>query len=154
MDIQIRNFNARHVASVRHMGPYDKCDPAWSTLCEWAAPKGFLGGQTGFIGLCYDDPENTPTDKIRYDACITVDQKVTTDGNISVQDVEAGDYAVVTYKGNYSGLKDIYGNIFNTWLPASGREHRTGTPCVEVYLTDPKTTPADENITEVQVPLK
>ncbi len=25
------------------------------------------------IGLCYDDPEVTPPEKIRYEACVTVD---------------------------------------------------------------------------------
>ena len=39
MDVRIENIEPIRVASVRHVGPYEKCEPAWQKLCAWAGPR-------------------------------------------------------------------------------------------------------------------
>jgi len=107
--------------------------------------------------LCWgspnDDPEVTPPEKIRYDACITVDETVEPEGDIGVQTLRGGEYAMTVHKGPYEKLIETYGRISGEWAPGSGRVVSSD-PCLEVYLNDPHRTPPDQLRTEIYVPLE
>jgi AraC family transcriptional regulator len=152
MEVKIVHQEPQRVAFVRHVGPYDQCGRAWEKLCEWAGPQGYLGAGTRFLGLCHDDPEITPPEKIRYDACITVDESFESEGEIGVQEVEGGDYAMTTHFGPYSGLGDTYALLLGQWVPRHGRQMRPA-PSFEVYFNDPGETDPEDLITDVYVPL-
>jgi len=140
------------IAFVRHVGPYAQCEAAWAALCGWAGPKGLLGPRTLFIGRSYDDPEVTPADRIRYDACISLDREAQPEGLVGVDALPGGEYAVFRHQGSYSKLAEAYARIMGGWLPQSGRELRDE-PSLELYLNDPHATPEDELLTNVYVPL-
>jgi AraC family transcriptional regulator len=55
--------------------------------------RGFIGADTRMPGLCHDDPEVTPPDRIRYDACMIVDESFRPEGEIGVQVLPGGDHA-------------------------------------------------------------
>ena len=153
MDAQIKTFNQQQVAFVRHIGPYQECGPAWQRLCTWAGQRGLMGPNMKMIGLCHDDPVVTPPDKIRYDACIVVDESVQPEGDIGVQAIPAGDYAVTMHHGPYEKLSETYAALCGQWLPQQGRELRLSA-CFEVYLNNPQTTKPEDLLTEVHVPLE
>ena len=73
MEVRIEHVEPMRVAFVRHVGPYHEVNVAWERLCMQLGKDGLLGPGTRFIGICYDDPEVTPPEKVRYDACVTVD---------------------------------------------------------------------------------
>ncbi|MEF2230456.1 MAG: AraC family transcriptional regulator [Pseudodesulfovibrio sp.] len=154
MDVRIENIPAAKGIFVRHTGPYAQCGPAWETLCAWAAPRGLCRNDTRYIGVSHDDPQVTPPDKIRYDACITVNEDVTAEGRIGIQTIGGGPYAVFRHKGPYSGLERVYARLMGQWLPRSGREFEDAKPCFEVYLNHPDATPPEELLTDVCLPLK
>lgn len=153
MNIAIEHLPATRVAFVRHTGPYSQCGQAWERLCTWMGKEGWLAGDCRFIGISHDDPEITPFEKIRYDACITVDDSFAPEGDIGVQVIPAGDYARATHTGPYENLKETYGRLMGQWLPRSGRRLRNA-PCLEFYLNDPGSTPPAELLTDVHVPLE
>ncbi len=153
MEVEVKQVEPKHVAFMRHVGPYDQCGPTWDSLCAWAGPKGLLGPNTVFLGICHDDPDVTPAEKIRYDACVTVGGQVEAEGQVGIQDVHGGEYAVTTYKGPYTGIFNAYNELVGQWLPRNGREP-ADKPCYEVYLNDPKSTPPAELLTEIYLPLK
>ena len=153
MDVKLVKMKPRKVAFVRHIGPYDQCKTAWETLCAWAGPRGLLGPQTEFLGLCHDDPEVTETSKIRYDACIAASGDMTPAGEVGIQEVAGGEFAVALHVGPYENLKHTYAELCGRWLPASNREVKNA-PSVEVYLNDPERTPPDELRVEIQLPLE
>ena len=49
-----------------------------------------INGDTLFLGASYDDPDVTPADKLRYDACLTVADSVIGEGAIGVMDLVGG----------------------------------------------------------------
>lgn len=153
MDVRIENIKPMRVAFVRHIGPYMECKTAWDTLAAWAGPKGLLRTDAKYIGISYDDPQVTPPEKIRYDACVTVSDDVEGEGDIGIQIISGGDYAVVTHKGPYEKLESTYALIMGQWLPSSGKEFAE-IPCFEVYLNDPAQTPPEELLTDIYLPLK
>lgn len=153
MEMKIVKRQPTRVAFVRHIGPYAECGEAWGKLCAWAGRRGLLGPDTTVIGISYDDPEVTPPEKIRYDACVTVGEEVEPEGEIGVQTLKGGDYAMTVHRGPYEKLAETYGRISGEWAPQSGRVISSD-PCLEVYLNDPHRTPPDQLRTEIHVPLE
>ena len=152
MEVKIERFDPLRVAFIRHTGPYDTCGEAWNRLCGTPVVGSRLGPDTLALSLCYDDPDVTEPDKIRMDVCLTVDDAFAPGDGIEAQTVPGGEFAVVVYKGPYSGLHDAYRALYGEWLPKSGREFG-GSYSMEIYRTNPGSTPPEENITEIRIPL-
>jgi AraC family transcriptional regulator len=154
MNARIESMDPTRVAFVRHFGPYEEVAGTWQQLCAWAGPKGLLGPDSRMFGVCHDDPDITPAGEIRYDACIEVRDGVGPDGGVGVQTVAGGAYAVATHRGPYTGLADTYRALMGRWMPAHGHVPATDRPCLEFYRNDPNTTPPEELVTDVWVPVR
>jgi AraC family transcriptional regulator len=153
MNVEIKSLQPMRVAFMRHVGSYDQVGATWDRLLMILGKEGWLGGQNLFIGLCHDDPAVTPTDKVRYDACVTVDPDFRPTGEVSVQIIAGGDYAVMTHFGPYDKLGESYARLLGQWLPRSGRTLRV-TPCFDVYLNSPESTEPADLITDIYAPLE
>ncbi len=105
------------------------------------------------IGVSYDDPEVTAPENIRYDACITVDDTIEPEGEVNIQEIPGGDYAVATHKGPFSKLIESYSKLYGEWAPRSGRVVKQ-TACFEIYRNDPDKTPPEELLTDIYIPLE
>nr|WP_274703381.1 GyrI-like domain-containing protein [Aminiphilus circumscriptus] len=137
----------------REVDPYAASGAAWGRLCGNPAVQSRLTPESLFIGICYDDPDVTEADKIRMDVCVSVDASFVPEDGIEVQTIEGGEYARVIHKGSYDGLHGVYRALYGEWIPASGREPKE-TPSFEIYLNDCTTTPPEELLTEIRVPLR
>jgi len=152
-EVKIEKFPAKTVAFVRHVGPYNQCHAAWQKLCSNKGVASLLGRDSLFIGICYDDPDDTDADKIRYDACVQVGDDFSPNDGIAKQQIEGGDFAVMIHKGSYDNLHLSYKWLYGQWLPSSGREPKYG-PSLEIYRNSPDNTPPEELITDICIPLK
>lgn len=150
--VTVESLEPQRVAYIRHLGPYNECGPAWDRLCTWMGKEGYLGSGCRMLGLSHDDPASTAPEKIRYDACITVDDAFQPTPQIRVKTVAGGTYARVTHFGPYAHLDRSYAALFGRWLPRSGRLVRNE-PCFEVYLTDPGNTAPADLVTDIYLPL-
>ncbi len=128
-------------------------EDAWNKVCEFAEKKKLFGYKTSFIGISHDDPEVTESEKLRYDACVTISKDVKPEGEVGVKTVEGGKYAMFLHKGPYSGFQDLYNYIYGVWLQESGVELREQ-PCFEKYLNSPDKTKPENLKTEVYIPIK
>lgn len=153
MKVEIVEMKSTTLAYVRHVGPYHQCGRAWERLCQWAGPQGLLSPGCQFMGLCYDDPDVTTPERIRYDACITVDEDVKPEGEIGVRRLDSGYYAMTTHIGPYDKLSEVYAQICGQWLPAHGYEIASQ-PSVEIYQNSPEDTEPQDLITDIHVPLQ
>jgi AraC family transcriptional regulator len=153
MEVRIERLSPLRVAFVRHVGPYHEVGQAWEKICAKLGSEGLIGSDSRFIGVCYDDPEVTPPEKIRYDACITVGEDFTPEGEAGVQMLPGGEFAVTTHIGPYEKLNQTYAALFGQWLPSSGRELRSE-PSLEFYLNDPESTDPGELLTDIYAPLE
>jgi len=91
MKVEIKRVNSLRVAFMRHVGPYSRVGATWDKLLPFLGKEGLLGGNPMFIGLCHDDPEVTAPAKLRYDACVTVDQQFHGEGEVALQTIAGGD---------------------------------------------------------------
>ena len=151
---EIRTRPESKAVYVRRIGKYQQsAKEAWEAVCRFAFPRHLVGKGTEFIGISHDDPSITAEDKLRYDACVTVQTDVKPEGEVGVLTIPGGKYAVFMHCGSYDGLKDVYGEIYGGWLPASGVKLRD-VSCFEVYLDDPDRVPASKLRTEICIPIE
>jgi len=135
--VRIQRLEPMRVVCVRHIGPYTEVSTSWRRLYEWAGRNGLLGPGVRNIGITHDDPQLTPSDRIRYDACLTLDAKPgPADGDIVAATIAGGEYAVIEHVGGYEFLSESYRRLYGDWLPASGREP-ADTPGFELYVSGP-----------------
>ncbi len=150
---KIEKCQKRKVIAVRHVGPYKDCTVAWEKLCSFAGPRGLLEGDTKCLGLCYDDPEVTPAEKIRYDACLTIDKDIELADGIAIIEIPEGDYAITLHKGTYENLHQTYTALCGKVIEGSKKSIRNA-PSIEVYLNNPQEVAPEELRTEVQMPVE
>lgn len=153
MDVRIEKVDPMRVAFMRHVGPYDSVGATWTRFMGWAGPRGLLGPNMTILGVAHDDPAVTASEKQRYDACIRVDDSFQGEGEIGVQEVGGGEYAVVTHHGPYHKLNETYEGLCGGWLPTSGRELRSS-PALEFYRNSPYDTPPEKLVTDIFMPLE
>ena len=153
VDVRIETIPVLRVAFMRHTGPYQDVKDTWAKLMAWAGPRGLLAGKPQILGVPHDDPEVTPPDKVRYDACIVVDDRIRPEGEVGVQHVGGGEYVVATHSGPYRTVGETFARICGEWLPGSGRELRAAPP-----LLIPRNSPAEaapeDLLTDVCMPLE
>jgi len=153
MKVTIKHLEPMRVAFMRHIGPYNEVGKTWEEFTMFLGKEGSLGGDAQFIGICHDDPAVTPSDKIRYDACVTVDKSFRAEGEIGLQTIPGDDYAVMTHFGPYEKLGESYAKLLGQWLPRSGRNLRSS-PCFDLYLNSPENTEPEDLITDLYAPLE
>jgi AraC family transcriptional regulator len=153
MNVIIKHLKPMRVAFMRHTGPYNEVGKTWDQFMMLLGKDGFLGGACQFIGISHDDPAVTAPDKLRYDACATVDEKFRAQGEIGAQTIAGGDYAVMTHFGPYTKLGKSYAELLGQWLPRSGRRLRS-VPCLEIYFNSPDDAEPEDLVTDIHAPLE
>lgn len=164
MDVKIKKFPPRLAATMRHVGSYFECGPAWDRLCSAMSACGLMNESTIALSMCWDTPDITPPEKCRMDLFFTLPDGMS-EKNPEVQDLlqregiylqiigsNALEYGSMTVKGPYSLLLDAYRALYGQWLPQSGREP-ADTPSMEIYHNTPDRTPPEELLTEIMLPL-
>lgn len=152
--VRMQRLEAITVAFIRHWGAYTDADAgAFDTLIEWAIATGRYTGENLLMGIGHDDPQITPTAKVRFDACLQVDAPFTPTGVIGCQTVPAGDYVALTYVGPYgAAMAPAYGALF-AYMQRRSDYTLLGLPAVEIYRTTRINPDYALNHTEILLPL-
>jgi len=152
---QLTRVNGRDVLFVRKTGPYEEAAAAaWQALMAFAYARRLMTRETQLIGISHDDPNITPENRIRYDACITFPGSVKPENEVGIKRIAGGRYAVFLHRGAYERMGATINAIFAGWLPGTDRQLREA-PCFEMYLNrDPRRTKPENLRTEVWVPVE
>ncbi|MEM1048016.1 MAG: AraC family transcriptional regulator [Pseudomonadota bacterium] len=151
-DVTFRDWSTTRLATIRHTGPYMEIGRAFERLSAWAVSHNMFGPDTKMVAIYWDDPQSTAPEALRSDAGLTVTPDFNPDDIVTVQDIPALRSASIDHKGPYAGLQSAYTWLYGTWLPESGSE-TADFPPFEEYLNDPKSTPPQELITRIHVPV-
>lgn len=155
MNVEVKNMPERNVAYIRHIGPYEDqgISRAWENLCAWAGPRMLLGAGTEFLGISHDNPDVTPHEKCRYDACITIPGGTAVEGDIGSKTLEAGQYAVYHCEIENMDFKTHWDRFAGQWLPSSGYQPADG-PVFEIYHQTADQHPEGKMIVDLCMPVK
>ncbi len=149
---KILNIEPIKVLSVRHIGAYSKCAPAWEKLMTFAYSNNIVNKNTRVFGVGYDNPHIVEESLLRYDACITKNTNIDLEDGINQTIINGGKYATFLHKGSYETLYDTYNEIFSVWIVENQITLRETAP-FEEYLNDPKTTKPEDLETLIYIPI-
>jgi len=153
MNTEIKEMPNYNVAYVRKMGPYGKeiCEQAFSELFQWAEPRGYY--KSGVVlGVYWDNPDITPPEKCRVDACISVPPGTVAEGSIGIQTISGGTYAVCHFEIQLDNFQQAWEEAF-AWFLTNGYE-LDEKPCYELYHNDASGHPEDIWIVDICLPMK
>jgi AraC family transcriptional regulator len=158
---KIVDFERVEVLCVRAMGDYTvSAGEAFGVLMGFAYEqkikykKNLMGKDAMMFGIGYDDPNTTPLDELRYDACITYDDKtVLPKGEVVAKFIEGGKHLYYLHRGSYEGLKKVYADMVQYMI--ENELTTADRPPFERYLNrDPRRTKPENLKTEIYIPIK
>ncbi|WCO00302.1 AraC family transcriptional regulator [Psychroserpens ponticola] len=125
----------------------------WENLFANVQRLQVLNPKSKFYGINWDDPEITQKGKIRYDACISIQNNTEIKTEFSTKTIFGGKYLCFLYKGNYQNLGLVYNHIFRGWIIKMDYELRDE-PIFEQYINNKEITPTEDLLTEIFIPIK
>jgi len=152
MNIEVTTLEPRRVAYMRHVGPYDGVHRVWLDFTTRLRKDGLPRKDSLFIGVPLDNPKVTPPEKLRYDACVTMDEQYAPAKPVRVRTIPGGDY-VVARNCPIGSIAQGYEKLFCSWLPQSGRKTRKA-PSFLVAVHGAVGMPPTFRFTDIYVPLE
>lgn len=128
-----------------------KLKDVWNELISFAAQNNLLTHKTKLYGIIWDDPSITEIQNLRYDACISVEQKFKTT-KFTLKRIAGGKYLCFTYKGDYKYLGDVYDQIFREYILTKNIVLREE-PLFHQHLNDMKNTSTPNLLTKIFIPI-
>jgi AraC family transcriptional regulator len=153
MDVEIKQMPELRVATLRHVGPYNRISRAFERLHQIAGKQQLFGPDSAMLAIFHDDPETTPPSELRSDAGLVVSANASIPGELAEQRLPAGRYARTVHRGPYEQLGDSWSRFMGEWLRTSGQRMVEKGLAYELYRNTPADVPKDELITELYLPL-
>lgn len=151
-DVTLTTHPPRQLAGLPHQGNYQLIGRAFEKLATLIAARGVATMPDGMFGVYYDDPSSVAEGDLRSHAAFEIPADTQIAPPLEKLALPGGPVAVLLHRGPYATLPESYDLLFRGWLPQSGREP-ADSPCYEHYLNSPATTPQDELLTEICLPL-
>jgi AraC family transcriptional regulator len=152
MHVDITDMQELRIATLRHIGPYNRISETFARLGDIVGAAGLIGPDTTMLAIYHDDPETTAPQDLRSDAAITMSPEATLPDGLVEQRIPAGRYACTTHLGPYELLADTWERFMGEWLPRSGQRFGQGVS-FEVYRNTPGQVPENELRTDIYIPL-
>lgn len=151
--VEIRHIEALPVLALAHHGDFMAVGDSFHRLHSLMQLRNQLPAQARFFGIFYNCPASVEKqDDLRSHACIlnAVDEA---QAPIERLLIPAGRYAVMRHRGPYAHLERAYIWFYEQWLLKS--DHEVGEPPpFEEYLNDNQTTPPQELLTDIYIPIR
>ncbi len=150
---RIERLPRLRVAFIRHIGPYDEVPLVFNRLSDWVRERQQEQTDLMLIGLPHDNPYLTPPDKLRFDCCVMIEPGIKPAGETGVREIGGDLYATTTHYGSFHRLAETYGWLGRQFIPSAGLTMRKS-PAIEIYLTNPETTPPNQLLTDILLPVE
>ena len=148
-------IESKTVIYTRLTGAYNELDffGTYAKLWDFVKAHKLFSAGIEHLGIYYDNPHVTESSKLRSDICLAIRKPVQPHGEIAVQEIQGGKYAVFSYQGSYNNLGVVYDTIFAEWLPVSGYELQN-LPMFEKYCNDASKIETAKLKTEIYLPIQ
>ena len=138
MEIKIVKRQPTKVAFVRHVGPLRTLRPGLGKTVRLGGAQGAArAARPATSGCATTTRRSHPPDKIRYDACLTIDRPLEPEGEVGLQEISGGDYAFTLHKGPYDRLKDVLRRIGRRLAPGKQAGRSPPSPAWRSASTTP-----------------
>ena len=151
--IIIKELPELKLASISHIGAFDKAANMFQRLMAWGHQKRVLDTSNfKALTIYHDNPNVTQTSKLRFSTCVTISESINTDGEIRQIDLKKGIYAVGHFEIKTEEISKAWKSMCS-WVIENDYEFRDGN-YFEVYHNDHKTHPEQKFILDICIPLE
>lgn len=156
LNVEIQELPSYRVAYIRDVGPYwsESNREAFLRLMQWAVAAGAATDPSAIpIAVGWSDPATTPPDDCIFDACIPVSGNIKGNGDIRIQHLPGGAFAILRCECSWERLFWESNRLFYEWLPLSvfRRDKR---PFFFKCYNNPDMNPRKLAIVDVCLPIK
>lgn len=154
--VEIKELPQRRVAYIRVLDSYREgvVLDAFADLVRWAKKVDLYDSETMF-GMSVDDPMVTPKEKYRYEACITIPEKLVLEPGdyVATTTMQKCKYAVASVSGDHGLVATAINYLFNHWLVNSSYEpeHQPG---LEIFKDNAQVCNWDHFDLDLCIPVK
>ncbi len=150
MNMNIETIPSCSIAYIRQIGAYGEENiRTMVQLKHWAKTNSLMNSKTVIFGIAHDNPQTTPPENCRYDACILLaDEHFPAGDNIQYGGIARGKYAVFTVKHTAEAVEQAWVEIFPV-LSQSGYLADTTRPILERYSAEQ----VEQHLCEICVPI-
>ncbi|WP_299678329.1 GyrI-like domain-containing protein [uncultured Tenacibaculum sp.] len=156
------SFSIEHLPSfkilyLQYKGSYEDIrgiEKTWNSLLKYVFKKKLLSDETILLGEILDDDDITDTLQCRYNAGIVLEdhQDFDTKGFFEIKEIPTQKYAKFIHKRSHESCYETYNNIYARWMQDVQLEF-ADQATLEFYVNDESTTPKEELITEIYIPV-
>lgn len=142
---------------LEYKGGYDniaKLREMWAQFVNYLKVKNSYSDQATFFAECLDDETISDDIHCRYNLALILERPLSfeLDGFLQTKVHHQQKYAKFIHKGSHETCVETYQKIYAFWMFDIGLELKDA-PTLEFYLNDPDTTPPDELLTEIYIPV-
>ncbi len=153
LEIHVKHTEPRTVAVIRHKGPFEEISSVTKDLIAQIDKGGHL--MAGPVIIRYlDDPKSVSKNKLRWEVMIPVVKPGRLGGTefdkLLFKYMDVMNVAFAYHIGPVETISETYGEMFN-WVGKSGYD--VVGPPMEVYWSNPETTPPEKFVVELWVPI-
>ncbi len=153
METRIEQLPALRLATLRHVGPYNQIGKTFEQLSPVVARAGLFTLPGAMMLATYGGEPDAPPGTPGARAAISIPEGTPIPEGLEEMRVEAGSYFTHTHIGGFENLGDVWTEVTDVALPASGYRNRPG-PALEIYRSDMRTTPKEELRTDLMMPVR
>ena len=144
---EIVQWPETHYVFVERVGPFlENAGQAWQSAHQFAPALRQNYQITKYMSLYKRGPK-----VYRAGFAVSSEAKDLPSG-LTYEKFKGGKYSRFVLTGSYTDLPAASGRVFE--LVAERRIGMRDDFCIENYVTDPSTTPADQNVTEILIPVE
>jgi AraC family transcriptional regulator len=155
LNVEMQKFPSCCAAYIRDIGPYfsESNDRAFERLIQWAQAAEYSDAGARFIGVYWNNYKTTPPHECVFDACLIIPENVKEDGEVHIQTLPGGKFAVLHCEGTREQISAKRKRLFSDWLPASGFQ-QDDRPCFVIYYNNAKMNRRGLSILDICLPVK
>ncbi|MHB8072351.1 DNA gyrase inhibitor [Desulfosporosinus fructosivorans] len=150
MHVNIETIPSFSIAYIRQVGAYGAENiRTMGQLKHWAKANNLMNSKAVIFGIAHDNPQTTPPENCRYDACLLLaDKHFPASGNVQYGEITGGKYAIFTVKHTAEAVEQAWAEIFPV-LSESGYLPDTTRPILERYAAEK----VEQHLCEICVPI-
>ncbi len=150
MNMNIEIIPSCSIAFIRQIGAYGvKNNQTMEQLKHWAKANNRMSSKAVIYGIAHDDPQTTPPENCRYDACILVsDEHFPAGDHVQHGEITGGKYAVFKVKHTAEAIEKAWVEIFPA-LSENGYCSDNTRPILERYSAEQ----VERHLCEICIPI-